>query len=261
MNKPFKFTNSVSPQELQQEVDRIFKTGDIKTRDGFMSELKTFIQKNKNYYWFTLLVFYRSQELYYESQNDELEIFHLGFQINDKEFDFHPKASFTLFYNKESTSSNYWESSKDYKWTKNKDDEDEYPFIGLILNETKISLADFSEKNDTYNEFRNAATSYLWFSLQNFTISRPRPDAEELATLLWSVFDSEAHDYEEFKADGNVGQDALDNILHYVLHIDKEKYNTEENPDDRDDLQNYRDYVHDYVKIAEEILDMDIFDM
>jgi hypothetical protein len=86
---------------------------------------------------------------------------------------------------------------------------------------------------------------------------RPTPDSEDLANCLWSVLADAAHDIEIFKADGNFGQEAVDYMLKYILRMDKEAFNAEEN----DELESFNDYVHDYIKISEEILDKDIFDM
>jgi len=254
----FEFGLSISPYELTKETEKIFKSRDIKLRDALVSSLKSFLIEYPHYYWLNLLVFYKTQSLYYEYQEDELEDFQSGFLVNEHELNFKPQDRFSLYYDKECISSNFWKSSKDYKWSKEKDG-DETSFVEVVLNAMNFSIKDFSGENNKYDEFRNAATTYLWFSLQKFTLTDP--DAEELACCLWTAFDSMAHDIEEFKADGNVGQDAVDNVLKYILQIDKEKYNEEENPENIENLQRYGDYVHDYVKIAEEILEMDIFDM
>lgn len=259
----FKFSISVSPNEVENEVERIFKSNDILERDAFVISLKSFIMQYPHYYWLILVAFYKSQELYYASQNDTLEEFQMGFLLKDEDLDFIPNERFTLYFNKERVSNDYFESSKDYKWSV-MEDGDEASFIEIVLQQMNFSLKDFSgddnnKINDRFDELRNAATCYLWFSLQKFTLSHV--DDEELATCLWTVFDTSAHDIVFFKADGNVGQDAVDNILKNVLYINKEVYNVEENPNNLEDLKSYGDYVHDYIKISQEILNMDIFDM
>lgn len=263
IDNSFNFTLSISPIEVENEVERLFKSNDTEQRDAFVNSLKVFISKYPHYYWLILVVFYKSQALYYASQNDDLEEFQMGFLLKDENLDFSPKERFTLFYNKERVSSDYFISPKDYKWSIN-EEEEETSFIELVMSQMRFSIQDFSgqdyEKiNAKFDELRNAATSYLWFSLQKFTLSHV--DEEELAACLWTVFDTSAHDIEMFKADGNVGQDAVDFILQHILYIDKEAFNVEENLNNLEDLKSYGSYVHDYIKIAQEVLDMDIFDM
>ena len=84
----FEFGLSISPYELTKETEKIFKSRDIKLRDALVSSLKSFLIEYPHYYWLNLLVFYKTQSLYYEYQEDELEDFQSGFLVNEHELNF-----------------------------------------------------------------------------------------------------------------------------------------------------------------------------
>jgi hypothetical protein len=201
------------------------------------------------------LIYYKAQDCYYESGNDDLEDFYGGFAISEKSYDFTPKDEFEATYFPERESDSHWLQPSDFKWSK--DGGDKKLFIEVVLDLAKMSSTNYEDTLLNYAKLRNTAICCLWTSLQAYTMMRPTPDSEDLANCLWSVLADAAHDIEIFKADGNFGQEAVDYMLKYILRMDKEAFNAEEN----DELESFNDYVHDYIKISEEILDKDIFDM
>lgn len=244
-------------QLLEEEIERIFQIGDIQARDLFVKKAIDFINANNNFYWLSYLIFYKAQECYYQSGDDDLESFFLGFELKTSEFDFDPKQKFNLDYYPDRDSDDFWLSPKDFKWSS--ESSEKGVFIEVLLSEMGIDINHYEDTQLNYAILRNAATSYLWVSLQNYCSEFP--DSEDLANCLWSVFSDSAHDIDIFKSDGNFCQEAVDNILKYILRMDKDSFNADENPEDRDDLNSFNDYVHDYVKISEEIIDKDIFDL
>jgi len=254
----FNFDIHTDASKLDEEVERIFTSRSIEQRDAFVEEFTEFINHHPHYFWLTLSVYYKAQNVYYAANDESLEEFYSGFLVEDDDLNFKPQERFELYFHNEKDNASQWESPSDYKWSKGKNGK-EASFLETVVNDMKYKLSDFSEENDHYVECRNAATTYLWISLQKITLGHV--NNEELATCLWSVFDIRAHELEEFNGDANVGQDAVDNMLAYILRIDKEEFNVDENPSNRDDLEQYDGYIHDYLKISQEILDMDIFDL
>jgi hypothetical protein len=242
---------------IEEEVERLFQLQDEKLRDLFVKNATVFINNNPSFYWLSLLIYYKAEECYYESGNDDLCDWYSGFQLLENDFNFNPKEKFKLnFYpEKDKNCDSYWASASDYKWSIG--NENKKNFVEIILDILKINIENYEDTALNYSLLRNTATTCLWTSLQSYTMQRPTPESEDLANCLWSVFCDSAHEIEIFKGDGNFGQEAVDNIIKYILRMDKEEFNTEEN----DDLESFNDYVHDYVKISEEILDRDIFDM
>jgi hypothetical protein len=186
-----------------------------------------------------------------------LESFFIGFEIKNDNLNFDPSRKFSLDFNGNSEDDNHWLSPKDFKWSGSSLRRSS--FVEVLIKEMEIDLSNYEDTQSNFAIIRNAATSYLWVSLQDF--ASEFPEAEEFANCLWSVFSEEAHDLEMFKVEGNFGQEALDNIIKYILRIDKDIFNADENPEDRDDLNSFNDYVHDYIKISEVFLEKDIFDM
>jgi len=242
-------------EHIEEEVERLFQLQDEKSRDLFIASAVDFINQNHEFYWISYLIYYKAQDCYYESGNDDLEDFYGGFAISEKSYDFTPKDEFEATYFPERESDSHWLQPSDFKWSK--DGGDKKLFIEVVLDLAKMSSTNYEDTLLNYAKLRNTAICCLWTSLQAYTMMRPTPDSEDLANCLWSVLADAAHDIEIFKADGNFGQEAVDYMLKYILRMDKEAFNAEEN----DELESFNDYVHDYIKISEEILDKDIFDM
>jgi hypothetical protein len=250
-------TNWDFEDKIEDEIERIFQISDTNARDTFVKKATDFINQHNYFYWLSLLIYYKAQDCYYTSGDDDLESFFIGFEIKKNNLNFDPSQKFSLDYDGNSEDDNHWLSPKDFKWSSSSLRRSS--FVEVILKEMEIDLSNYEDTQSNFALIRNAATSYLWVSLQDY--SSEFPEAEDFANCLWSVFSEEANDIEIFKADGNFAQEALDNILKYILRLDKEAFNADENPEDRDDLNSFNDYVHDYIKISEEILEKDIFDM
>jgi hypothetical protein len=244
---------------IEEEVERLFQLQDEKSRDLFMANAVDFINQNHEFYWISYLIYYKAQDCYYESGNDDLVDFYGGFAISEKSYDFSPNDEFKATYFPDRESDSHLLQPSDFKWSKAGGDKK--LFIEVVLDLAKMSSANYEDTFLNYAKLRNTAITCLWTSLQAYTMMRPRPDSQDLANCLWSVFDDYAHEIDIFKADGNFCQEALNNIIEYILRINIDEFNAEENPCDRDDLEFFNGYEHDYIKISEEILDRDIFDM
>ena len=105
----------------------------------------------------------------------------------------------------------------------------------------------------SYNKYRHWALSSLWLALRKY--AGDFPDADEMATCLWTVFDDA---FEEMEGTG-LNFEVVENLFKNILYIDFDSYNSDQSDDEN--LNPYISYVHDFEKLAQEILDRDIFDL
>lgn len=167
-----------------------------------------------------------------------------------KELSFNPETEFHTYFNPERQSDNFWRNNTDWLWS-NEEGGDEMTFTEVIFNRAGLDINDSDYDSSKYINF---GISSLWIAMRNY--ASDFPDAEDMAICLWTVFDN-AHD---ICNNGNGDNwDIIQRIIEDLLLINMDDYNTEESDDE--DLEAYDPYVHDFIKISQEILDKDIFDM
>ena len=76
-----------------------------------------------------------------------------------------------------------------------------------------------------------------------------------MAICLWTVFDDAL---EEMQGTGT-NFEIVETLFKKILYIDFDSFNSDDTDDE--DLNPYNSYVHDFEKMAQIILDKDIFDL
>jgi hypothetical protein len=180
--------------------------------------------------------------------------------IVSEKIEFSPEQEFTIYFNPERNSDEYWRSNKDWLWSKEQGGE-EMTFPELIIKEAGLKWTttdeytpgfDFENEKD-WNTYKHRAITSLWLALREY--AGDFPDSEEMATCLWTVFDDAL---EEMQGTGT-NFEIVKTLFKKILYVDFDSYNSDDTDDE--DLNPYNSYVHDFEKLAQEILDKDIFDL
>lgn len=225
--------------------------------------LTSFVNENHECFWLLVAVDQLLGKLYsdieaesYENETEEntalfefIDEFNSRYsEIVGEKITFSPEQEFGITFNCE-----------DNTWSRNGGEEKTFPEIiiehaGLkwSLNEEYSPAFDFEDER-TLKKYKHSAISSLWLGLRDF--ARTWPDEEDMATCLFTVFDDALV---EMSGTG-YNWEIVETLLEKILYISVSEYNTEES--DRDDLNAYEPYVYDVEKIAQEILDKDIFDL
>ena len=258
-----KLYKPIVSKELNTHIENLIREKNDSELNSIMDRLIEFVNENRECYWKLVSI---SQFLYELRNKIECEVEdNLTPQVNldfieqfcndlfnklMTEISFNPEIEFMTYFNPERKSEEYWRSNTDWLWS-NEQGGDEMTFTELIFNRAGLDINDIDYDSDKYVHF---GISSLWIALRNY--ASDFPDAEDMAICLWTVFDN-AH---EICNDGSgVNWDIIQRIIEDLLYINMDDYNTEES--DNLDLEAYDPYVHDFIKISQEILDRDIFDM
>jgi hypothetical protein len=149
---------------------------------------------------------------------------------------------------------NGW-NSNDWLWSKTEGGK-LTTFPELIMEISGLKWSDDDEEFDdswSWEKYHHYATTCLWMGLINYyqRISSDIDEAQsELAFCLWSVFDDA---YEPMQGSGG-NWDIVEFILRKILFIEIDDFNSDENPNDRQDLEQWKEYVWDMKKISKEAI-------
>lgn len=248
---------------LNPHIETLVRERNKEELNSIANRLIEFVNENHECYWKLVSVSHFLNELRntIECELDDDQSLQDTFDFIDQydsdfsnrlitELSFNPEEEFSTYFNPERKSEDYWRSNTDWLWS-NKPGDDEMTFTELMFNRAGLDINDTDYDSDKYV---NWGISSLWIALRNY--ASDFPEADELAICLWTVFDN-AH---EICNDGSgVNWDIIQILIEDLLYINMDDYNTEESDDE--DLKAYDPYVHDFIKISQEILDKDIFDM
>lgn len=200
-------------------------------------------ESNRGLGWYVILFLYTLDQYDWEVDYD---INRLNYNINTETY---------FFFNPESQSDSYWESTSDFEWT-DPISKESGSFLELLLK--RLGLTNFDDSL-LEEKLDNVAVTYFWFSMSQYLLINDSPvDDEELAKLMWTVFEDPFHSkYDEIDFCGETpGANAIITIITDLLGFDSDHFSSEEN----DDMEPYDNYTTDYKAVAREILERDIFD-
>lgn len=248
---------------LNPHIETLVRERNEEELNSIANRLIEFVNENHECYWRLVSVSHFLTELRntIEFELDDDQSLQDTFDFIDQfdsdfsnklttELSFNPEEEFHTYFNPERQSESGWRNNTDWLWS-NEQGGDEMTFTELIFNRAGLDINDTDYDGDKYV---NWGISSLWIALRNY--ASDFPDAEDMAICLWTVFDN-TH---EICNDGSgVNWDIIQILIEDLLYINMDDYNTEESDDE--DLEAYDPYVHDFIKISQEILDKDIFDM
>lgn len=225
--------------------------------------------KENRYLIYLIPIFYNKIEKeQYEIEHPMRFNFNLNEFLEEFGFEFSPER------NKDS---GYWESTSDYTWT-DPNNNTEGSFLQLLLGRIQVTVEDINangelkywdgnnwvelteKSNNQYIE--NIAATFLWFSMVKFIkdkVHKQGYDNKDLAKLIWTVVQDPIADEINDVLQGEIyGFESFFQIVApSMLGFNLDHYDWEKN----DEMQGYGDYVHDFKAIAQDILNMDIFDI
>lgn len=255
-------TENFQIEKLTDNIEELVRSKNIEELTELTETIVSFVNENHECSWMLVAIDQYLGELYNTiecetedndtEENQELfsfiQEFNTGYAdiVADK-IEFSPESEFTIYYNSE-------------KWYKEEGDE-ETTFPELIIKEAGLKWTytdeylpgfDFENESDN-NKYKHWAITSLWLGLREY--SSDFPDAEDMATCLWTVFDDAL---EEMQGTGT-NFEIVETLFKKILYVDFDSFNSDDTDDE--DLNPYNSYVHDFEKLAQEILDKDIFDL
>jgi hypothetical protein len=245
----YKLTSENRFQKVFEFIENIVQSKDIDAVSEFSDFIKGFVNKNPECFWMILATSQKLDILRIQFE-EEAELYDFISEFDSQlteDLDVDLKEKFNLF---------FYPNNDGGEWSKIED--------GILMTFSEIILSeanlDLSSDNFDWNKYTNYAISHLWIGLQNYTSKNAgRIDEDDLAFCLKTVFE------ERYEPMSDIGEgcnhDVVSMVITLIMQLDINEFNADENPSDRDDLENYGDYTTDYKKIAEEILNVDIFDL
>lgn len=255
-------TENFQIEKLTDNIEELVRSKNIEELTELTETIVSFVNENHECSWMLVAIDQYLGELYNTiecetedndtEENQELfsfiQEFNTGYAdiVADK-IEFSPESEFTIYYNSE-------------KWYKEEGDE-ETTFPELIIKENGLKWTytdeylpgfDFENESDN-NKYKHCAITSLWLGLREY--ASDFPDAEDMATCLWTVFDDAL---EEMQGTGT-NFEIVETLFKKILYVDFDSFNSDDTDDE--DLNPYNSYVHDFEKLAQEILDKDIFDL
>ena len=200
-------------------------------------------ESNRGIGWYVVLLLYTLDQYDWEVDYD---INRLKYNINTETY---------FLFNPESQSDSFWESTSDFLWT-DPISKECGSFLELLLKRLGITNFDDSLLDEKLD---NLAVTYFWFSISQYLLINDAPvDDEELAKLMWTVFEDPFHSkYDGIDFCGETpGANAIMTIITDLLGFELDYFSSEEN----DDMEPYGNYTTDYKAVARAILERDIFD-
>jgi len=270
----YKTTKDYQIEELTDNFEELVRSKNLEELTTLTETLVSFVNENHECFWLLVAVDQFLGQLYTKTENEYsdneteeneqvfsfMQEFNSGYSdIVSEKIEFSPEQEFKIYFNPERNSDEYWRSNKDWLWSKEQGGE-EMTFPELIIKEAGLKWTttdeytpgfDFENEKD-WNTYKHWALSSLWLALREY--AGDFPDAEEMATCLWTVFDDAL---EEMQGTGT-NFEIIETIFKKILYVDFDSYNSDDTDDE--DLNPYNSYVHDFEKLAQEILDKDIFD-
>lgn len=246
----YALTSENSFEAVFEYVERIISSKDNELISEFTNFIHDFVNNNPECFWMILAVSQKLDVLKIQNEeDDDVYEFISDFDSNLTEgITVDLKEEFQMFFHPNEEDGG--------KWSKNKNG-DLITFSEVVLAEAEL---DIESDSFDWDKYTNYAISHLWIGLQNYISQNAgRIDEEDLASCLNTVFEER---YEPMSENGQgVNHDVVTMLISLIMQLDFNEYDADENPSDRDDLDFYRDYSTDYKKIAEEILEVDIFDL
>lgn len=271
----YQTTENYQFEKLTDDIEELVRSRNLEELTELTETLVSFVNENHECSWMLVSIDQYLGELYKtiececeENDTEEnrelfsfIQEFNSGYSdIVSEKIEFSPEAEFTIYFNSERKSTEFWRSNKDWLWSKERGG-DEMTFPELIIKEANLKWTytdeyspgfDFEKESDN-NKYKHWAITSLWLGLREY--AGDFPDAEDMAICLWTVFDDA---FEEMQGTG-VNFEVVETIFKKILYIDFDSFNSDDT--DNEDLNPYDNYVHDFEKLSQEILDKDIFDL
>ena len=267
-------TENYQIEKLTDNIEELVRSKNIEELTELTETIVSFVNENHECSWMLVAIDQYLGELYNTieceteendtEENQELfsfiQEFNTGYaDIVAEKIEFNLEEEFLVYFNPERNSTEFWRSNKDWLWSKGGGEEMTFP--ELIIKEAGLKWTttdeytpgfDFENEKD-WNTYKHRAITSLWLALREY--ARTFPDAEDMAICLWTTFDDAL---EEMQGTGT-NFEIVKTIFTKILYVDFDSYNSDDTDDE--DLNPYNSYVHDFEKLAQEILDKDIFDL
>jgi hypothetical protein len=267
-------TEDYQIENLTNTIEELVKTKNHEELVKLSETLVDFVNQNYECFWMIVAVDQYLGQLcntfdndYCENETEEnKQLYDFISEFNTeyfqivKKLDFNKLAEFKVYFNPERNSDEYWRSNKDWLWSKEMGSE-EMTFPELIIKEAQLKWTtteeytpgfDFENQRD-WDTYKHRAITSLWLGLREY--AREFPEAEDMAICLWTAFDDAL---EEMEGTGT-NFEIIKTIFTKILYVDFDSFNSDDTDDEN--LNPYMSYVHDFEKLAQELLDRDIFDL
>lgn len=260
--------------KLTDNIEELVRSKNIEELTELTETIVSFVNENHECSWMLVAIDQYLGELYNTieceteendtEENQELfsfiQEFNTGYaDIVAEKIEFNLEEEFLVYFNPERNSTEFWRSNKDWLWSKGGGEEMTFPELIIKLAGLKWTHTDeytpgfdFENESDN-NKYKHWAITSLWLGIREY--ASDFPDAEEMAICLWTVFDDAL---EEMQGTGT-NFEIVETLFKKILYIDFDSFNSDDTDDE--DLNPYNSYVHDFEKLAQEILDKDIFDL
>ena len=234
----FVLSTSTGADEIEEYIKNAVESKDENSTKSFKKLIVDFINDNQNCYW--IIPFSNSILLQLEYKNEDeglnWESFISDMRVQGKELNFNPKNIYSLYYHCYEDNFQIEEYDDDIK-----------SFFDLISdNFLQLNIEEFENfTNNEYIEFCNTSISVLYCTICKMCEEYIRQD--EMVALLLSVFN------DPVSAKFEMG----DEIWHFLnttlksLYVDLEDFEEEDTWDG---------YLHNWPKIAEYLIENDVFD-
>jgi len=271
----YSITEDYQIENLTNTIEELVRSKNLEELTTLTETIVSFVNENHECSWMLVAIdqflgkLYNTIEIECEENETEengevfsfIQEFNSGYtEIVSEKIEFSPEDEFTVYFNPERNSDEYWRSNKDWLWSKEQGGE-EMTFPELIIKEAGLKWTttdeytpgfDFENEKD-WNTYKHRAITSLWLALREY--ARTFPDAEDMAICLWTAFDDAL---EEMEGTGT-NFEIVKTIFKKILYVDFDSYNSDDTDDE--DLNPYNSYVHDFEKMSQELLDKDIFDL
>lgn len=267
-------TENYQIEKLTDNIEELVRSKNIEELTELTETIVSFVNENHECSWMLVAIDQYLGELYNtiecETEDNDTEEnqevfsfiqeFNTGYaDIVAEKIEFNLEEEFLVYFNPERNSTEFWRSNKDWLWSKGGGEEMTFPELIIKLAGLKWTFSDeYSpgfdfEKESDNNKYKHWAITSLWLGIREY--ASDFPDAEEMAICLWTVFDDAL---EEMQGTGT-NFEIVETLFKKILYIDFDSFNSDDTDDE--DLNPYNSYVHDFEKLAQEILDKDIFDL
>jgi len=253
-------TEDYQIENLTNTIEELVRSKNLEELTTLTETIVSFVNQNHECSWMLVAIDQFLGELYNtieieceENETEEneevfsfIQEFNSGYtEIVSEKIEFSPEEEFTVYFNPERNSDEYWRSNKDWLWSKERGGE-EMTFPELIIKEAGLKWTkteeytpgfDFENQRD-WDTYKHRAITSLWLALREY--AGDFPDAEDM--------EGTGTNFEIVKT-----------IFTKILYVDFDSYNSDDTDDE--DLNPYMSYVHDFEKLSQELLDKDIFDL
>lgn len=227
---------------LTDTINNLYENEDKKGLETLMKNLVDSANKDGLYYW----LYYVAKTKIFECYRNSGAGFEYNYEGDCGKFNLN---DFCLYFNTTPNVISPFTSGQDYSWGLEEDSQEDF-FETCVLKKINLSTEDLEEK-DKFIYAQHASLSILLCSLINW-INSSKVSNTDLANCFLSVMDPKG------QSDENLIQlccDLPSLICQHIVGIDFDEYNSE--LDDSNEM--FGDYVHDWVKISERIIDEETF--